>query len=75
MSYASWPPTKPQGSAKRWSALRDDVVAEVGERAASTDLIILGLQRGNRGRKVFGDRVLEIARITDCPLLIVSQRS
>ena len=54
---------------------RDDVVAEVVERAATSDLLILGLQRLGRRNKVFGERVLEIARRTDCPLLMISRRS
>jgi APA family basic amino acid/polyamine antiporter len=56
-------------------ASKDDVVAEVGERAAASDLVILGLQRVNRQRKVFGERVLEIAQIIPGPLLMISQRS
>jgi len=56
------------------AALRDDMVAEVKERAATSDLVILGLQRGNRQRKVFGERVLEIAQAVPGPLLMISQR-
>ncbi len=56
-------------------ALRDDVVAEVGERAAESDLVILGLQRASRGRGVFGEKVLEIAETIPGPLLMISQRS
>jgi len=55
--------------------LRDDVAAEVGERGASSDLVVLGLQRANRQRRVFGESVLEIARVTEGPLLMISQRS
>jgi nucleotide-binding universal stress UspA family protein len=55
--------------------LRDDVVAEVAGRAADSDLLILGLQRLGRRRKVFGERVLEIAQSTTCPLLMISRRS
>ncbi len=55
--------------------LRDDVVAEVVRRAADSDLLILGLQRLGRRRKVFGERVLEIAQSTTCPLLMISRRS
>ena len=56
-------------------ALRDDVVAEVGERAADSDLVILGLQRVGRRRQVFGERVLDIAQNIPGPLLMISQRS
>jgi hypothetical protein len=43
--------------------------------AAESDLMIVGVQRLGRQRKVFGERVLEIARRTDCPLLMISSRS
>jgi nucleotide-binding universal stress UspA family protein len=55
--------------------LHDDVVAEVVTRAADSDLLILGLQRLGRRRKVFGERVLEIAQSTTCPLVMISRRS
>ena len=44
--------------------LRDDMITEVVERAADSDLLILGLQRLGRRRKVFGKTVLEIAQRT-----------
>jgi len=34
---------------------------------------VLGLQRLDRRRKVFGDRVLEIAQRTTCPLLMIGR--
>jgi nucleotide-binding universal stress UspA family protein len=52
----------------------DDVVEEVVGRAADCDLLVLGLQRLGRRRKVFGQRVLEIAEHTTCPLLMISRR-
>jgi len=55
--------------------LRDDMIAEIVERAAASDLVILGLQRLGRRRKVFGKTVLEIAQKTTCPLLMISRRS
>jgi len=54
--------------------LRDDVVAEVVERAAESDLLILGLQRLGRRHKLIGDRVLRIAESTACPLVMISRR-
>ena len=54
---------------------QDDVVAEVVRMAAESDLLIVGLQRLGRQRKVFGERVLEISRRTDCPLLMISSHS
>ena len=63
------------GVSKAVVAVRDDVVAEVGEMADASDLVILGLQRANRGRGVFGEKVLEIAETIPGPLLMISQRS
>jgi APA family basic amino acid/polyamine antiporter len=53
---------------------RDDMIAEIVERAAESDLLILGLQRLGRRQKVFGKLVLEIAQRTTCPLLMISRR-
>jgi len=55
--------------------LRDDVVGEVVARAAEADILILGMQRLARRRKVFGETVLGIAERTTCPLLMISRRS
>ncbi|NOZ85299.1 MAG: amino acid permease [Deltaproteobacteria bacterium] len=52
-----------------------DLVAKITDRARASDLLILGLQRLGRRNKVFGERVLEIARRTDCPLMMISRRS
>ncbi|HSG07245.1 MAG TPA: amino acid permease [Longimicrobiales bacterium] len=56
-------------------ARNDDVVEEVVARAAECDLLILGLQRVGRQQRVFGKVMLEIARRTDCPLLMISHGS
>ena len=53
----------------------DDVVGEVVERAAGSDLLILGLQLRGRRNMVFGERVIDIARRTTCPLMMINQRS
>jgi nucleotide-binding universal stress UspA family protein len=55
--------------------LSDEVFGEIEARAAECDLLVVGLQRLGRRRKVFGDRVLEIAQKTTCPLLMISRRS
>lgn len=55
--------------------LQDDMIGEVVKRAAENDLLILGLQRLGRRRKVFGTTVLEIAQRTSCPLLMISRRN
>jgi len=56
-------------------ALTDEVVEEVVARAADCDLLVLGLQRLGRRRKIFGGIVLEIAERTTCPLMMISRRS
>ncbi len=42
--------------------------------AAGCDLVILGLQRFSRRHKVFGAMTLNIARGTDCGLIMISRR-
>jgi basic amino acid/polyamine antiporter, APA family len=55
--------------------IRNDRPAdEIIRRAAEADLLILGLQRKGRHRKVFGDTVLQIARNTSCGLILVNRR-
>jgi len=63
-----------RGSGAALVLQRDDLVGEVVRRAADCDLLILGLRRSGRGRNVFGGPMLEIARATTCPLLMISQR-
>jgi nucleotide-binding universal stress UspA family protein len=53
------------------SATPADVITR---HAARNDLTILGLQRFNRRRKVFGDIVLHVARHSPGPLLLLSRR-
>ncbi len=55
-------------------AVGDDVVAEVAQRAADTDLLILGFHRSGRRRAVFSTLMLRIARATECPLVMISHR-
>lgn len=56
-------------------ARSDDVVAEIVAQAADSDLLILGLQRLRRRHKVIGEHVIEIARRTTCPLMLISRMS
>jgi len=63
-----------RGSGTALVLRRDDLIAEVVERSAECDLMILGLRRSGRGRSVFGGPMLEIAEATTCPLLMISQR-
>ncbi|MFC1597220.1 amino acid permease [Planctomycetota bacterium] len=46
----------------------------VVDRAAESDLVILGVQRLSRRQKAFGHITLDIARETDCPILMISHR-
>ena len=54
--------------------LSDDVVGEVARLAADTDLLILGFHWNGQRRATFSARMLEIARATTCPLLLISHR-
>jgi len=54
---------------------REDLTAEVVERAGQCDLMILGLSQPDRRKRAFGRSAAEIAEATDCPLLMISQRS
>ena len=55
-------------------AVSDDVVAQVARRAGECDLLILGFHRRRRRRAVFSNLMLEIARATTCPLVMISHR-
>ena len=55
-------------------AVSDDVVAQVAHRAEECDLLILGFHRKRRRRAVFSNLMLEIARATTCPLVMISHR-
>lgn len=64
-----------QATGARTLVIRSNRPAEeIVRRAAETDLLILGLQRKGRRRKVFGDMVLEIARNTSCGLILVNRK-
>jgi nucleotide-binding universal stress UspA family protein len=54
--------------------LSDSAVSAIAQRAADTDLMILGTQRDGR-RRLFGSFVTQIARATSVPLLLISRRS
>ncbi len=61
------------GASSASVVLGDEVTGVVAEQAGANDLLILGLQRLGRRRKVFGDMVLKIANETSCPLLMISR--
>ncbi|MFH1437614.1 MAG: amino acid permease [Pseudomonadota bacterium] len=52
----------------------DDAVGVLVDKASESDLVILGLQRRGRRRKMFGDTALKIARDTACGIIMISQR-
>jgi hypothetical protein len=54
----------------RGESATDEVIAQ----AETADLLILGMQRVGRRRKLFGRFALEVARRTNCPMLLISRR-
>jgi hypothetical protein len=51
-----------------------DVSMEIARRAMESDLVILGLQRSGRRRKLFGDLSLQIARSTNSGIIMIGSR-
>ena len=51
----------------------DDVTMEIARRAMESDLVILGLQRFGRRRKLFGDLTLRLARNTTCGIIMIGR--
>ncbi len=54
--------------------LSDSAVSSIAERAQQSDLLILGVQRVERRKKLFGDFTRQLARRTTCPLIVMSRR-
>lgn len=52
----------------------DDPLSIVAARSDQSDLLILGVQRLGRRRKLFGDFTRAIAPRTSCPLIVLSRR-
>lgn len=52
----------------------DDTLATISGLSAKYDLVILGLQRFGRYHKAFGEFTLNLARETDCPIMMLSRR-
>ncbi len=52
----------------------DDPITTIVNRAADFDLMILGVRRLGRRRKLFGDFTRAIAASTTCPLIVLSRR-
>jgi APA family basic amino acid/polyamine antiporter len=55
-------------------AQSDDAVVTVAELSNQSDLLILGVQRLGRRKKLFGTFTRQIAQHTDCPLIVMSRR-
>ncbi len=51
-----------------------DALAAVAARAEESDLLILGVQRIGRRKKLFGDFTRQIAQRTSCPMIVISRR-
>ena len=52
----------------------DDPLGTVAECADESDLLILGVQRHGRYKKLFGDFTRQIAQRTSCPIIVMSRR-
>jgi amino acid transporter/nucleotide-binding universal stress UspA family protein len=52
----------------------DDALQTVAQKAEEADLLILGVQRLGRRKKLFGEFTRQLARRTSCPLIVMSRR-
>jgi basic amino acid/polyamine antiporter, APA family len=52
----------------------DDALGAVAQRADKSDLLILGVQRLDRRKKLFGGFTRQIAQRTSCPIIVMSNR-
>lgn len=52
----------------------DDALQTVAVHADQSDLLILGVQRHARRKKLFGDFIPELAKRTSCPMILISRR-
>ena len=52
----------------------DDALQTVVDRANESDLVILGVQRLGRRKKLFGQFTRQLAQRTTCPLIVMSRR-
>jgi amino acid transporter/nucleotide-binding universal stress UspA family protein len=53
---------------------RDDALEVIAEYADESDLLILGVQRHGRRKKLFGDFTRQIAQRTSCSIIVMSRR-
>ena len=54
--------------------MSDDALQTVADRASESDLLILGVQRHGRRKKLFGSFTRQIAQRTSCPIVVISSR-
>ena len=59
---------------KREVIISDDPVSTLTEWATASDLLILGVQRLGPKQKLFGSFTREIAKRTNCPIIVMSRR-
>lgn len=52
----------------------DEPVDAIIARASEADLVVLGMQRRDRGQRPLGDLSLAIAQQTEVPLVLISRR-
>ena len=63
-----------RGSGEIEVVLSGDPAAAIAQRANDFELVVMGTQRMGRRKKIFGDVIPQIARQTDCPLVVISRR-
>ena len=62
------------GRCEREVIQSDDPVAAVTELAEDSGMLILGVQRIGPRRKLFGSFTRQIARQSNCPIIVISRR-
>ena len=62
------------GNCTREVVFDDDPVTAITDRAKASDLLILGSQRIGPKQKLFGTFTREIAKHSDCPIIVMSRR-
>ena len=54
--------------------LSDDPLSTIVERASNADLVIMGVQRQGRNRKLFGQFTRQFAQRSACPMIVMSRK-
>jgi nucleotide-binding universal stress UspA family protein len=52
----------------------DDALTTVAERVTESTLLVVGVQRHARRKKIFGEFTRQIAQRTSCPIIVMSRR-